>query len=603
VGLLIASPDIAATNFTAVLATAKSMADPEYEWRARYGLGRVAHLRGDFSAAVQQLDTAVAIVERMRRALPDAGLRASFLSDRTIAHEALIEALAAQSTDPGDAHARRALHVAETARGRSLADLLAEGDRLPTDPALQAARTSEIEFARRLSAVQRRVMQTMSPREQEVALAELTATERDFEALVVRLRREQPAYAALRYPDPIPADRISALLADDEALIEFMTGERSGFAWIVRRSGTTMFSIPARDALDSAVRLMNAVIESGDREALEAAGRRLEELLFGPARSHLRGTRRLIVVPDGPLHRLPFAALRTPDDRWLIDEVAIALTPSATVLSELRARPTPREARAMAAFVSRTHNPIAALALNAAVNDSRALVHVEAEVRDGARALGIATPSAVGTETAIKSMGADAVRVVHFAAHAVANEATPRRSGILLEADDREDGWLQMHEIPHLAIHADLVVLATCRSQAGRSLRGEGLLGLSRAFMRAGARGVVAALWEVDDAETRRMMTAFYDGLGNGLRPDDALRRAQLEMIASGGRSADPRSWAAFVATGDVSAPLFAPPPRLSRTMLLMSVSALVLALGAIVVWYRGRQTTRPSAPAEAAGR
>jgi CHAT domain-containing protein len=603
VGLLTGSADNAEKHFTEVLSVARAMTDPEYEWRARYGLGRVAHMRGNFNGAVQQLDTAVAIVERMRRALPDAGLRASFLSDRTIAHEALIEALAAQSMDPGDAFVRRALLVAETARGRSLADLLAEGDRLPTDPALSAARAGEVAAARRLSDMQRRFMQATSDREQESARADLTSAERDFEALVVRLRREQPAYASLRYPDPLPDDRISAMLADDEALVEFMTGERSGFVWIVRRSGTAMFPIPARDELDSAVRLMNAVMASSDVEAIHASGRRLEELLFGPGRAHLRDARRLIIVPDGPLNRLPFAALRTAEGRWLVEDVAIALTPSATVLGELRARPMARTATAMAAFVAGEPNRIAQLVPGGARIDRRPLVHAAAEVRDGARALGIAAPPAASTEAAVKALPADAVRVVHFAAHAVADEATPRHSGILLEADDREDGWLQMHEIPHLSMQADLVVLATCRSQAGRWLRGEGLLGLSRAFMRAGARGVLAALWEVDDAETRRMMTSFYNGLGDGLRPDDALRQAQLAMIASGGRSADPRSWAAFVATGDVSSPLFTPGPQLSRAPMLIAIAAFVLAIAAIAVWWRGRSAARLSAPPEAAGR
>jgi len=121
----------------------------------------------------------------------------------------------------------------------------------------------------------------------------------------------------------------------------------------------------------------------------------------------------------------------------------------------------------------------------------------------------------------VKAIGTQPIRVVHFAAHAIADEAVPRRSGVLLEADERDDGWLQVHEIPNIPLAADLVVLATCRSHAGRSVRGEGLLGLSRAFMRAGAMTYYEAAAVVI---TLVLLGRWLEARARG-RTSDAIRR------------------------------------------------------------------------------
>jgi hypothetical protein len=293
----------------------------------------------------------------------------------------LIEALAAQSSSPDDEFARRALAVAEMARGRSLADLLAEADRLPNEPALREVRTIETAQGRRLSDVQRRVALAATDAERQAALAELQAAEAEFETLVTRLRREQPAYASLRYPQPVSAEQIQSLLHDDEALVEFATSERAGFGWIVRRSGVALFRIPPRPALESAVRLIEALSLAADTEGLRASGRRAGELLLGPARSRLEGVERLIVVPDGPLHRLPFAVLRLHDDRWLVEDVALAVAPSATVLSELRSRPSTPAARQVIAFAASAVNPTAERLSPAFRARGRSLEHAERKCR------------------------------------------------------------------------------------------------------------------------------------------------------------------------------------------------------------------------------
>ena len=552
--------DAAGRSFDDVFVRSRALGDPEYEWRARYGLGRVALARGRPDEARSHLAGAVEVVERMRRELPEAGLRASFLSDRNMAYEALVTALIAGGGSPGGEPARQALAVAERARSRSLADLLAESQQRLADPRLETVRAEERRFSARLSALQRRILAASDPAVRDPLVAELREAEAEYEDLVVRVRRENPAYAGLAYPEPLSPDGLEALPAADEALVEFLFDEDRGYAWIVRRGRIESYPIPGAATLEHQIRLLGALAAAGDTAGTEELGRRLYDVLLGPARARLAGARRLVVVPAGPLHRLAFALLRTPGGGWLFEEQALSLAPSATVLAEMRRRQPAAQARTLLAFAA----PVGSAPTRSAVFapgdlPATGLLHADAEVRDVARLLGAEAVRRDGPrrlEAEIKA-ASGAYRVLHFATHAVIDEVVPRRSAILLGASGEEDGLLQMNEIPNLALQAELVVLAACRSHVGRALGGEGLRGLSRAFMRAGSRAVIATLWEVDDAQTRRLMQTFYRGLRDGLPPDRALETAQRAMIRAGGAAASPRVWAAFVVTGDASRVLF----------------------------------------------
>jgi CHAT domain-containing protein len=145
-------------------------------------------------------------------------------------------------------------------------------------------------------------------------------------------------------------------------------------------------------------------------------------------------------------------------------------------------------------------------------------------------------------------------RIIHFAAHGVLNEEHPELSGIVLSMVDRfghpQDGILRLHDIYNLDLPVDLVVLSACNTAQGKEIKGEGLIGLTRGFMYAGAAGVVASLWKVDDEATAELMTGFYRGLlQEKLSAPAALRQAQLAM-ASQPRWRSPYFWAGFVIQG-----------------------------------------------------
>lgn len=146
-------------------------------------------------------------------------------------------------------------------------------------------------------------------------------------------------------------------------------------------------------------------------------------------------------------------------------------------------------------------------------------------------------------------------RIIHFATHGLLNSQHPELSGVVLSlVDERgqpQDGFLRSHEVYNLKLNADLVVLSGCQTALGKNVKGEGLIGLTRGFMYAGAPRVVASLWRVPDKPTAELMKRFYKGmLAEGLRPAAALRAAQIEMWKEKRWSA-PYYWAAFVFQGE----------------------------------------------------
>jgi CHAT domain-containing protein len=514
----------------------------------------------------------------------------------------------ATSSDATADGVRRALEVAERARSRALADLLAEARARITDPRLKAIRDEESAFGRRFSAVQQRAAGASGAAPRAGALQDLRDLEREYEALVLRIRRENPAYASLAHPRPLSAAEISESLAMDEALVEFVVTEKQGFAWIVRKDSIRGYRIPGAKALDPQVRLLMALLTAHDERATERLGARLYDTLLGPGRTALEGVRRLIVVPDGVLQRLPFALLRS-QGRWLVETHTIALAPSATILQSLRQSHAARAAKPLLALAVPEVADGQTAIFEAGIGALGTLTHATDEVRDASQLLGAATDSArigsAATESALKSSAAADYRIVHFATHAIADEVVPRRSAILLAPGGSDDGLLQVSEIANLSLNADLVVLAACRSNVGRLVRAEGLLSLSRAFMHAGARAVVATSWATPDRDTAWVMRRFYSAVGDGLPADEALRRAQLEALASSGARAAPSTWGAFVIFGDARLPILDAPVR-SRSWTL----AVSLVIGAAIVGaflarfrWRSRRAAATSSHAEAGGR
>jgi tetratricopeptide (TPR) repeat protein len=371
------------------------------------------------------------------------------------------------------------------------------------------------------------------------------------------------------------AKEIAASLADDEtALIEFVAAEGTPVtAFVVQRDGVRARVLPAVDSLPSLVARFASLLESGADAA--RIGRALGAGLLDPVLP-LLGPRvkRIVIVPDGVLHRLPFDALRLSDQRYLFERYAIGVAPSASSVVALRARPSGNQKASSVRLLAMGDPAIAATVRDtsrdgeadddfsalATMSGAPKLVGASREARLVAR-YAPAADVRLGSDATVSFLRRTDLRqyrVLHFATHAFVDEQSLTRTALALAPGDGENGLVGAGDLAALSLDADLVVLSACRSAGGVLIGGEGVQGLTSPLLQAGARSVVATNWTISDQRVVPFIERFYDGLARGLPVPDALRAAKLGALAAG---EPPRIWAAFLAIGDplVTVPLRVP--------------------------------------------
>ncbi len=427
----------------------------------------------------------------------------------------------------------------------------------------------------------------------ETLRKKLQGLRRQYDDNAQEIRLASPRLAALQYPQPLDLRRARGALDPGTVMLSYSVGEESSELFVVTRDGDlTVATLPVgEEALRREVQQLRRLIQEAQvgirrEQRLQLVGRRLYGKLIEPVAERVEQSDRILIVPDGPLHLLPFGALvrelgrgssDTPERGWqyLVQWKPLHFALSATVYAELkRSRRSPGEPyhQALAAFGDpefprqlglRNSDDIVDPLVRSVTRQGfrfRPLPATRIEVeqiaalyRDGAAAyLGTAA-----TEERAKSLG-PGTRYLHFATHGVLDERFPLDSALVLSIpaafrDDRDNGLLQAWEIfERLRLDADLVVLSACDTGLGKELGGEGLIGLTRAFQYAGARSVVASLWAVEDPTTAELMVRFYRHLKDGKPKDEALRAAKIELIEGPvEHAAHPFYWAAFELMGD----------------------------------------------------
>jgi CHAT domain-containing protein len=281
-------------------------------------------------------------------------------------------------------------------------------------------------------------------------------------------------------------------------------------------------------------------------------------MLLQPLTESLKDAVHLLVVPDGVLAYLPFESLIEPGqpERYLVEHYAISYSQSASASLALRARSAglPGAGKTLLAFGDPDYGKPGQGSERGGATWT-AIPHTRDEVLaiaslypPGERVLRLGLAA---SESSLKKEDLRQYRYLHFAVHGFADEVNPARSGLVLSQgkDGDQDGILRMDEIAQLRLNAELVTMSACRTAVGRLLEGEGLLALSRTFFYAGARHVIASLWDVNDSSTAEIMKYLYVQLKAGLSPAEALRSAKLRMLRGKERLwQDPHFWSAFVA-------------------------------------------------------
>lgn len=615
------------------LSLSRIVGDRQGETLALYNIARYERNRGELIAARAHSEVALNIIESLRAKIGSPELRATYFASRQQFYHFYIDLLMRlHKLRPTEGHDAEALISSERARARSLLELLAEARadiRQGADPVLlERERTLQ----QRLNAKSERQIRLRSSEPAkaltEGVTKELKALENEIGALTTeyqqvqaQIRIKSPRYAVLTQPQRLSLKEIQQLLDPDTLLLEYELGEEHSYLWAVTPTTLNSFELPERAEIEKAAkRVYELLMARNERVEVETAVARqarvaradtdyskaaadLSEMILKPASAQL-GNKRLVIVSDGALQYIPFAALPMPSTAQppraggvnppLIVEHEIVNLPSASTLAVLRHEVEGRKPAAMTVAVladpvfDKDDERVKAVSAAKKPATQAATATEVAVMRDVERAMGDldsdfrfpplrltatrweaeaitklvtareamqARDFAANRQTAT-STELSRYRIVHFATHAFINSTHPELSGMVLslvnEQGEPQDGFLRMHEIFNLKLPAELVVLSACQTGLGKEVKGEGMIGMTRAFMYAGSPRVVVSLWSVKDRPTSELMARFYKRMLGGKKqsPAAALRAAQIEMWKETNWKA-PYFWAGFILQGE----------------------------------------------------
>jgi CHAT domain-containing protein/tetratricopeptide (TPR) repeat protein len=506
-----------------------------------------------------------------------------------------------------------AFESSEFARARGLLDQLAEAgmdirEGIDAD-LLERERTIGEQLSKKAG-----MLMGTKPEQAEALKREIDQLETEYERVQAAIRKASPNYAALAQPQPVKLSQIQGELDADTLLLEYSLGaegQEQSYLWAITRDSLTTYELPKGEDIEKSARevyeLLTArstnkpgetpaqkQIRITDAEAkLPNAAKELSQIILAPVAAQLGG-KRLIIVADGALQYIPFAMLPDPatgGTQPLVVGHEVVSLPSASTLviqrKELAGRqPAPKTLAVIADPVFdrtdprfKTAVPLDDKAPASSVKpaDMRGLEHIVDGssssgrlvirrlpfTRQEADALVALTPKnstfkAIdfqANRTNVLSGDLSQYRYVHFATHGVMDAERPGLSSLVLSTVDAagkpQNGFLRANDIYNMKLPAELVVLSACQTGLGKEVKGEGLIGLTRGFMYAGARRVVVSLWSVSDKATSDLMTKFYRGiLKNNERPAAALRAAQIEMWKQK-KWQSPYYWAGFTMQGE----------------------------------------------------
>ncbi len=497
--------------------------------------GKIAIHDGDQNAAAEYFRRAIQIIEAQRATIHTESSKIGYVGNK----QAVYRDLAALLVDMGEYE--EAFTIAERSKARALVDMLAARSDLGEGRG---------EKGKELSGMLREVDEM----EQRVALNYTNSSPEESQNLtrsvnlkLNEIREADPEFSSLVTVTPPDLKKIQALLPEDETLLEYYGDDKELFLFVVTRNSIKAHRLDASEISTLVSRFRNyiqtppgtvrglkriATVETGGPEA----GIALYDHLIKPVAGEIR-TKDLTIVPHGSLHYLPFSAL-SDGRRYMLDRYRIRILPSAGVLEFLQQNEN-RKARSLVAF----GNPDLgdpSLSLPGAEKESRAITR---RVKGASLFTG-----KEATETAVRSFG-NQYRYIHFALHGTFDPKNPLGSGLLMAADDQNDGILTVGELYTLDMDADMVTLSACETALGKVANGDDVVGFTRGFLYAGADSIVSSLWKVDDKATSELMQKFYRELVKNDRRE-ALRKAQLHTKRNINKH--PYYWAAFQLTGDI---------------------------------------------------
>jgi len=625
-----AQPDKARELYLAALAAFQAIEDRVNQAATLYALGRLELKQNELDAAEVHLRQSIEVTEDVRRVSSSRDLTTAFSATVHDRYQSYVDCLMRKSKrEPAKRFDLQALQVSEVSRGRALAELLrATQTNLVPGIAPELAEHEKV-LRQSLRALEDNKLTLLATNYKKHELDELqdriASLEVESGQLTESIKARYPAYDQITRPTAWDLPQIQKQLVGDDGtvLLEYSLGPEHSYVWVVTATSITSHELEPEAKIDSAAKtvyeLLNVPPASGDKtaEAIEKLG----AMIVDPVLAEIKNRRRLIIVADGALHFIPFQVLSAPweNNEPLVTKYEIVNAPSASILGQLQQEASRRQPpdKLLAAFgdpvfasnyaqfrnTSSGNNLASAQTLDdyrqrAAFRDIepvgdtvdvsriQPLFYAQRELSNLRSVSAYPTFIATGFDASrekLEHVKLDGYAIVHFATHGVLNSKRPENSGLLLSTvnpDGRaRDGFLRLSDVYQLHIPVNLVVLSACRTGLGKDVRGEGLIGLTRGFMYAGASSVVASLWKVDDESTAELMKLFYSNmLQGGMRPAEALRSAQ-NSIRRNPNWSSPYYWAAFTLQGDFTDGIKMKPAATGSP-----VNLIIIAIGLIIL-------------------
>ncbi|MGB7285242.1 MAG: CHAT domain-containing protein [Candidatus Acidiferrum sp.] len=547
IALQVGEPAAAQSETDSAIGKISGLQAPVLAYQTHFLSGQLAQARGDRAAALASYQEARKSLEALRSRLHAEELKISFVKNRLQVYEALVDLHL--SGDGADSSASEAFSCIEAAKSRSMTEMIFQsGQSLPLGD------TGQSELVRRIRDLREELnwyyhrieLEQLRPEETSAKrLEQLQEKALSQENELLRTLRELPAHerenATLEGPADFSLDKLQAALPADAALIEYYsTGDRLVAAVVTRNAinitTVTVFSrvlhlLHLLRFQLSKFRMGATYTQRFEQPLLQATQSHLEALyieLIAPLRQQLQA-RHLIFVPHGPLHFLPFHALKS-GDIYLCDTHTISYAPSSTVFTLCQEKP-PSDRTA---------------SLVMGIPDERA-PHILAEVQ-GVAAILPQTDLFLGaqaTADVLKKKGSQSA-LLHIATHGTYRQDNPMFSGIRLG-----DGYLNLYDLYQMRLSARHVTLSGCATGMNFVAAGDELLGLQRGLFCAGAASLLLSLWDVHDRSTADLMQSFYQGYRES---GDMAASLQAAMSQLRQLSPHPYFWAPFVLVGQLTA-------------------------------------------------
>lgn len=515
---------------------------PETSWQAYFQLGRLSEKLGRQQDALKAYLDAISVIEEIRGNLTLNEFRSLFFDSKREVYDHLINLLIKRKEH------EQAFLCSENARARSFYDMLSNrridfrdsaGDELIS---AEQEKRDEVQKLFRLlqSNPETDPGDSRSTRsaDQTSIRAALDRARDDYSEILVKLRLENPEYAEMIAAKPASLGEFRTRIDDRTAVLSYWISNNMIHIWLVTNDTIDFRSISKnRNDLLALVDNARKSIQNLADEQSASLLRDLHLLLIEPFAKNLENFSKLIIIPNGPLHFLPFQCLIDAGGRYLVNTHTISYAPSASVFVICNDKLIKSGTRLFASALGdlRVDNNVG---LPGTVDEVKRIVKA---FPDNVMAAGTES-----TETFVKKNVARA-NFIHLATHGIFNEHQPVYSYLLFPPSDDDDGKLNVYEVFELDLNAKLVTLSACETGLGNISEGDEITGLSRAFIYAGSGSVVVSLWPVADYPTALLMTSFYNNLKT-LPAGEALSMAQREIMKS---YPQPLYWSPFILIGN----------------------------------------------------